>query len=158
MTLILPNTILEPLNAHIRSYGVDDAEAGAFLLGPYSQPIADVLVFAEGVGVERSRGLFRVSGKAVEQLFAWADEHDLRVWGQVHSHPRGSFLSDTDETYGFRVRGFLSAVVPNYANPPDRPEDWGWWTFDGAAWVEAEAAAVAVADARIYRFDETGVR
>lgn len=158
MTFSIAETILDPLHDHVRQYGGDDAEAGGFLLGAYDDATATVLALADGVGVERSRGLFRVSGTAMEQLFAFADDENLRVWAQVHSHPRGSFLSLTDETDGFRVAGFLSGVIPHYAAPPREPATWGWWTFRDGAWQPAETPGVANRPSRIITFDEEGVR
>ena len=158
MNLIIATSILAPLQEHVRAWGRQDKEAGGFLLGSHDAPSVDILALAEGPGVERSRGLFRVSGKALDRLFAWAEENDCRVWAQVHSHPRGSFLSDTDETYGFRVEGFISAVIPDYATPPLQPETWGWWTFAGGVWRSVSAAGTVERPARIITFDEDGVR
>lgn len=158
MNLTIPTSILEPLQQHVRAWGQKDNEAGGFLLGPHDAPSIDILAFAEGAGVERSRGLFRVSGKALDRLFAWAEDHDRRVWAQVHSHPRGSFLSHTDETYGFRVEGFISAVIPDYATPPLRPETWGWWTFEAGDWRSVAAPARSDLSSRVITFDEEGVR
>jgi len=158
MTFTIATSLLPPLQEHVRGYGTQDAEAGGFLLGATGVASADVLALAEGVGIERSRGLFRVSGTALERLFAWADDHELRVWAQVHSHPRGSFLSPTDKTYGFRVEGFLSAIIPDYPRPPLDPHTWGWWTFTAGVWRRAGTPSVADVPARVIVFDETGVR
>lgn len=158
MTLVIHNDLLLPLNAHIQKHGVADCEAGGFFLGLRETPIASVLALAEGRGVERHRGVFRLSGMAIEALFEWADAEGLRVWAQVHSHPRGSFLSPTDARDGFRVTGFLSAVVPNFANPPTQPSSWRFWRFTGGAWKQEEPAAVVVGAGKIVEFDEEGVR
>ena len=158
MTFSLTTAILVPLNAHVRIFGDLDSEAGGFLLGPRDAAVANVLALADGVGVERSRGVFQVSGKAIEQLFAWTDDHQLRVWALVHSHPRGSSLSRTDELYGFRVAGFLSGVIPDFARPPLHPHEWGWWTFDAEEWRGAHPPDLVAGEALIISFDETGVR
>ncbi len=158
MTFSIANQLLGPLNAHVRQYGARDVEAGGFLLGPYDAVTATVLALAEGVGVKRSRDFFRVSGKAMEQLFAFAENENLRVWAQVHSHPRGCFLSITDKTDGFRVAGFLSGVIPDYVTPPLEPPAWGWWTFWDGEWQPAETPGATDAPSRVVTFDETGVR
>ncbi|MEA2236118.1 MAG: hypothetical protein QOC81_842 [Thermoanaerobaculia bacterium] len=158
MMFTISDSILEPLNLHVRGYGAHNAEAGGFLLGPYDAGAATVLALAEGVGIERGRGLFRVSGKAMDQLFAWADEERLRVWAQVHSHPRRSFLSLTDEMYGFRVARFLSGVIPQYAKPPLDPAAWGWWVFTDGEWRSSERPGVVEVASRIVTFDQAGVR
>lgn len=158
MNFTLAAQLLTPLQDHVRQWGKQDKEAGGFLLGSGDGSSAHVLALAEGVGIERSRGVFRVSGKALEQLFAWAEVENCRVWAQVHSHPRGSFLSDTDERYGFRVEGFISAVIPDYATPPRTPDAWGWWTFAEGIWQSVGAPSVTRAETRIVVFDEEGVK
>lgn len=108
--------------------------------------------------MDRSRGIFRVSGKAIDQLFSWADERELRVWAQVHSHPRGSFLSEIDKREGFRVEGFISTVIPNFGDPPEVPSEWGFWAFVGGVWTPINAARATRGDGSVFRFSEDGVR
>lgn len=158
MSLSIASELLKPLQEHVRGYGLADAEAGGFLLGSHGDASATVLALAEGVGIERSRGGFRVSGKAVDRLFAFAEEEELRVWAQVHSHPRGSFLSNIDKTDGFRVGGFVSGVIPDYAAPPREPASWGWWTFRDGIWRPAPIPSTVERPGRVVTFDETEVR
>lgn len=158
MTFSISSEVLQPLHDHVRGYGVRDAESGGFLLGPYDASTATVLALAEGLGIERSRGIFGVSGKAIDRLFAFAEDEELRVWAQVHSHPRGSFLSITDKTDGFRVAGFLSGVIPDYAAPPLDPASWGWWTFRDGIWHSAPPPPVVERAGRVVTFDALGVR
>jgi hypothetical protein len=158
MNFSISSELLQPLQDHVSGYGRADVESGAFLLGPYESRTATVLALADGTGVERHRGYFRVSGKAVECLFDFAETEGLRVWAQVHAHPRGSFLSETDERDGFRVEGFLSGIIPNFAAPPREPNGWGWWTFVDGAWQAASAPSTAAAPGRVVTFDEAGVR
>jgi hypothetical protein len=158
MRFAVSSNLLEPFQEHVRHYGQHDVESGGFLLGPYDTATVTVLALAEGVGIERSRVFFRVSGRAIDRLFNFAEAEELRVWAQVHAHPRGSFLSETDERDGFRVDGFISGVIPDFAAPPREPASWGWWTFTGGMWREAVAPSIAAAPARVVTFDETGVR
>ena len=158
MTLSISSELLQPLQDHVRGHGRTDVESGAFLLGSYNSPTVTVLALADGVGIERHRGYFRVSGKAIDRLFDFAEMEELRVWAQVHAHPRGSFLSETDERDGFRVEGFLSGIIPNFAAPPREPNEWGWWMFTDGAWQSAPAPSTSAAPGRVVTFDETGVR
>jgi hypothetical protein len=98
-----------------------------------------------------------VGGKALDHLFAWAETENLRVWAQVHSHPRGSFLSGTDKTYGFRVEGFISAVIPDYAEAPLAADAWGWWTFARGEWRSTVPPTVTAGSSRVFTFSEDGV-
>jgi hypothetical protein len=158
MNLLIATDLLQPLQAHVRAYGLHHAESGGFLLGCYEGSAATVLALAEGVGIDRNPGFFRVSGKAIDRLFEFADQQSLRVWAQVHAHPRDSFLSITDKRDGFRVAGFLSGVIPDYAMPPLNPADWGWWTFVNGAWQTAPSPTTIDMTGRVVIFDETGIR
>ena len=158
MSFSISSELLDPLQDHVHRYGRMDVESGGFLLGPYESRNVTVLALADGVGVERGRGYFRVSGKAIDRLFDFAEVEGLRVWAQVHAHPRGSFLSETDERDGFRVEGFVSGVIPNFAAPAREPQRWGWWTFTEGIWQAATAPFPATAPGRVVMFDETEVR
>lgn len=158
MSFSISSELLDPLHDHVRGYGRMDVESGGFLLAPFDSPTMTVLALADGVGVERGRGYFRVSGKAIDRLFDFAEAESLRVWAQVHAHPRGSFLSETDERDGFRVEGFVSGVIPNFAAPPREPQRWGWWTFADGIWQAATVPLAATAPGRVVTFDETEVR
>lgn len=156
--LMIAEPLLRPLRDHVRGHGRANAEAGGFLLGGREMQLATVLALAEGRGVDRSRGVFRVSGRAIDQLFTWAEERELRVWAQVHSHPSGSFLSDIDEREGFRVDGFISAVIPNFSDPPEAPSEWGFWRFVDGAWAAIEPARISGGAGSVFTFSEDGVR
>src|SRR5438132_11309354 len=65
MSFSISSDVLDSLQRHVTFYGLKDTESGAFLLGPYDTESITVLALAEGVGVERGRGFFRVSGKAI---------------------------------------------------------------------------------------------
>jgi len=73
----IASELLQPLQEHVRGHGLADSEAGGFLLGPYGSASATVLALAEGIGIERSRVLFRVSGRAIDRLFAFAEDEQL---------------------------------------------------------------------------------
>ena len=53
---------------------------------------------------------------------------------------------------------FISAVVPEYRDPPCDPADWGWWSFETDRWVRVGPAAITKGDVDIVVFDEDGVR
>ena len=94
----------------------------------------------------------------MDVLFAWADESGLRIPAQLHSHGGQAFLSPVDQREGFNVTGFISCVVPFYRRPPTDPNLWGWWMFDGLAWVPARQPWVEAGNVEVVVFDEDGVR
>jgi hypothetical protein len=157
--VVLPAESVSAIIAEVRRHGRLDLETGGFLLGPEAEPSrVEVIALAGDQGIERAWGLFRVSGRAVEQIFAWAEEHELRIPAQFHSHGRGARLSSLDRREGFNVRGFISCVVPSYRKPPPDPLAWGWWWFNGTSWVDAPAPAFRAGRAAVVTFDEAGVR
>jgi len=159
--LVIPDAAVGPIVADVQQYGAAqlDVETGGFLLAPADdQTRVTTVALAGEKGITRRRGLFRVSGPAIEVLFGWADDHDLRIPAQVHSHGREASLSATDQRGGFNVTGFISCVVPFFRRPPTDPLLWGWWMFDGRTWVPAGQPALDGGPVRVVTFDEDGVR
>lgn len=157
--LLLPCGALAPIAEHVRHYGAKGVETSAFLLAPENAPSRIVVVAFSGErGVTRRPDLFHVSGRALEQLFTWADDAHMRVRAQVHSHRREALLSRTDKKHGLSVRGFTSGVIPNFVDPPRDPGGWGWWRFDGGRWLPVAAAPLVNDEVRLIAFDEDGIR
>jgi proteasome lid subunit RPN8/RPN11 len=157
VNLILPSSALSKIRSHVAAFGSYAEEAGGFFLGPARTPRILAVGFALGRGVERGRGEFRVTGPAIERLFEWAESNEYRIWAQFHSHPAAAFLSRTDIKYGFSVKDFVSAVIPEFKNPPINPHLWKWWTYQQAAWREITPPAVEDHDACIFTFSEDGI-
>lgn len=155
----MPGDAVSAVREEVIAFGKSRVETGGFLLAPVET--ADgvtVLALAGDIGVTRRRGLFAISGIALDRLFAFADAESLRVPAQFHSHGRHAFLSPTDLAHGLRVRNFVTCVVPFWNDPPPRPDRWGWWRFDGEEWRDEPAPEVVVEPVRVVRFDEDGVR
>lgn len=135
----------------VQQSGEEDVETGGFALAPMDASTGTVLALTGTKGIERNWGLFRVSGEALATLFDWADERELRVLAQWHSHKHDAFLSAVDLDGGFNVQGFHSAVIPNFASPSSDPADWGWWTFDGIGWVETQVPSSRTNDGSLWK-------
>jgi hypothetical protein len=146
------------LVAEVGEHGAVRVETGGFLLSrPTADGRHDILALAGEEGVRRSQDLFEVSGEAVERLFGWAAEQELRIGVQVHSHRQEAFLSRTDLRHGFTVEGFTTSVIPTYADPPRNPGSWGWWTCKAGEWKSTQPPAVVEGPAEVVRFDSGGV-
>lgn len=153
---------IDAIVSEVRRYGRSaprGVETGGFLVGEasHSEVIAVVAMAGER-GIERSRGVFRISAAAIDMLFEWADKHALRIPAQFHSHEMGGVLSDIDRREGFNVRGFISCVVPEYREPPQDANRWGWWRFDGGRWLTAGPAVAMAGQIAVVTFDEDSVR
>ena len=114
--LLLTRNPVDALVAEIGAWGDRHAETGGFLLAAEDNADrATVLALGGQSGIVRRRNLFTISGGAIERLFSWAGDTELRIRAQVHSHAHGAFLSRTDLQHGFDVDGFITAVVPHFA-------------------------------------------
>lgn len=156
--LRIPRGALAALAKHVRHYGQHNRESGGFLLTRPGDPHILMLALAGTAGIVRGPGLFVVTAPAFDRLFTHAEQHGLQARAMIHSHPEEAFLSLTDRRYSLRVHGFLNAVVPNYATPPEDPAAWGWWRHEDD-WIPCPPA-VAVPDtgtsARTITFDAEG--
>lgn len=158
--LHIPRGTLDALAAHVRRYGQDDLESGGFLLTQPGEPRTLMLALAGTAGIVRGPGLFIITAPALDRLFTHAERHGLQARAMIHSHPEEAFLSPTDRRYSLRIRGFLNAVVPDYATPPDDPAAWGWWRHEHD-WIPcppAQAVPDTPTPARTVTFDAEGIR
>jgi hypothetical protein len=136
--LIVPAAAAVRLSADIRRYGQAGVETGGLLLTKFGDPTVSVVAVAGTTGIVRRYGLFIITRSAFDAVFTWAEDHQLQVRAMVHSHAEEAFLSRTDREGGLRVKGFYSAVVPTFDNPPEDSALWRWWTFT-SDWTAIEA-------------------
>ena len=157
--LRLHPTGVEALLQDVLRYGQRDLETGGLLLTAPGHRDTVVLALAGTAGIQRQTGLFVITMPALDSIFTYAEESGLQARAMVHSHKRTAFLSRTDRERGLRVRGFLSAVIPTYADPPRHPDRWGWWRHD-SDWHPVEPAALnsTLPATRIVTFGADGVR
>lgn len=142
MPLTLPAGMTQTIARVARAAGTELVETGGFILGRPGSGAGTVLALTGDSDVDRQKHLFHVGGLALATLFDWAEERELSVLAQWHTHRYKAFLSDTDLEHGFNVRGFHTSVVPDYETASPDPADWGWWTYTGDEWTPAAAPAV----------------
>jgi hypothetical protein len=139
----------------VESYGAIPTETGAFLLAREDAPDELSIVAVPGpVEVVRRRNLFQVSAETLGGLFDLASEEELLIRAQLHSHGRGAFLSRVDLEHGFDVEGFVTCVVPRYADPPREPAGWSWWRFESGEWARCPSPVVVAGGCRRIDFAE----
>jgi hypothetical protein len=156
--LLMPRGATHAIVTEVCRYGAEHCETGGFLLACAATPDQVAIVALTGEeGIERRRGLLEVSAGALERLFTWAGERELKIAAQFHSHGRTAFLSDADIDHGFTVEGFTTSVVPWFADPPREPDAWGWWRCTGGEWVETDPPTTVDAANETVYFDEGGV-
>lgn len=148
---------VETIVADVARHGGLGVETGALLLTPPDDPTVTVLALAGTVGINRRPRLLVLSSLALNPLFAYAEENNLQLRAQIHSHARQAFLSHTDKTGNIRMPGFIASVIPNFATPPRDPATWGWWIFKDGDWVPMEPAVITTQSTKVITFDADGV-
>lgn len=149
---------VDVLVGDVARYGALGLETGALLLTPPDDPTITVLALAGTADIHRHARLLVFSSAALNPLFAYAEDNNLQLRAQVHSHMHEAFLSHTDKTGNIRMPGFIASVIPNFATPPRDPATWGWWTFEDGDWVPIEPAVVTTQTTKVIAFDADGVR
>jgi len=94
------------------------------------------VVDLRGSGLVTAPLYLRLSFRAIAQLTDIADQLNVYLVGQIHSHPgRMTELSKIDRAQGFRIPDFLSVVCPYYAqNPKIQLRDCGINVFERGAY------------------------
>jgi hypothetical protein len=156
--LELPAGAGRVIASDVGRYGALGVETGGFLLALTGTGSVSTVAFAGTRGITRHRLRLQISEIALDQLFGFAEQHSSWVPAQFHSHAGKAFLSQTDREYGLRVPGFISAVIPEFTEPPEHPDAWTWWRFDGPDWNETSRPQAGSGDVRQVIFDEDGVR
>lgn len=149
---------VDTIIAEVGRYGALGVETGALLLTRHGEPAVTVVALAATAGIDRRRGLLVFYSAALNPLFTYAEDHDLQLRAQVHSHMYDAFLSPTDKTGNIRMPGFIASVVPNFESPDADTTAWGWWTFNGTDWMPTEPASVTTQATKFVTFDADGVR
>jgi hypothetical protein len=158
MLLDVPAEAGPAIADEVRRYGALDVETGGFLLAPEGTATVCTVAFAGTSGITRRRLQLQISEIALDQLFAYVGKQACWVPAQFHSHAEEAILSRTDREHGLRVPGFISAVIPRFADPPASPDTWTWWRFDGTGWQPVGSPRAGHRDLRQVIFDEDGIR
>lgn len=153
----IPSAAARIVTAEVAAWGGRGAETGGFLLCRQDEKRVEKVALTGARGIRRAPDQFVLSGRALSMLFTYAEECELSIWAQFHSHGRAAFLSHTDLTHGFSVEGFVTTVIPYFAAPPEHPKEWGWWIYE-KEWRETKAPRLADGPTGLIRFDEEGVR
>ncbi len=117
-----------------RAYGDRNLETGGFLTASATSDDITGVAVAGTTGIVRRADLFQISERALDRLFSYADDKGLWMPVQFHSHRFGPGMSLTDALHGLRVEGFISTILPRFANPPEDVSQWGWCQFTDGEW------------------------
>ncbi|MBV8861856.1 MAG: hypothetical protein JO082_14355 [Mycobacterium sp.] len=157
--LVLPGNAQQALCDSVAEYGHLGVETGGLLMCPPDTDNVGVVALAGHAGVTRQYGLFVLTMPVIDQAFTFAEDMGLQIRCQVHSHAGRAALSPLDQRGNLRINGFLAAVIPTFADPPQQPSSWGWWTFRGGSWrATAPASTDPNSTAKILTIDADGIR
>ena len=154
--LVLHSAAVVVVADDVARFGGAALETGGFLLGPRDGNAIDTVAVAGTAGIVRRRDLFQVSDLALDRLFTYADEQGLWIPAQFHSHGLEAFMSECDIAHGLSVEGFVTTIVPHFADPPRYTARWGWWRYDGR-WTPIMPPTVVRGTVTMIRFDEEGI-
>jgi proteasome lid subunit RPN8/RPN11 len=125
--------------AELARRGEGRNEAGAFLLGDRAGDRRTVtrVVFLDTLGASSRGGGISIDGLAFSKLWDLCEQRNLRILGDVHSHPHDWVdQSAIDAANPMVARaGHVAVIVPNFATGRIRPRDVGLHVFDGLGWT-----------------------
>lgn len=154
--VILPQAAAKAVIADVALLGREGLETGGFLLAPRGSEQVSIVARCATAGIVRRAGLFQVSERALDRLFEYADQHELWIPVQFHSHKLAALLSPCDVEHGLSVEGFVTTIVPYFRAPSADPARWGWWRYR-SGWTPARAPETSPGPSRVIVFDEEGV-
>lgn len=152
----LTDTAIDKMLSECRVRGVEVVETGGYLLVERGKPTVTEVAISGSKGVLRHPRLYDVSGAANEELQDWAFERGLIIAAQWHTHRFGAYMSDTDLTSGINIPGMITAIIPEFENPPTDHRAWGWWMFEEGEWRDVAPPTLVPGDTQAVVFDEDG--
>jgi proteasome lid subunit RPN8/RPN11 len=96
-----------------------ERESGAFLIGPRERRvITHFICYDELDPAAFETGIIVFSRAGYVKLWDFCEGHGLKVWADVHTHPRAwTGQSDLDKAHPMIAQhGHIAFIVPNYAS------------------------------------------
>lgn len=117
MRFKLPRRILEDTFAHFRSCGRGRRECHALWLSPWEQ--LETITKVVHPNHQAHIAGFVLDDRWLNNFWLALAEKKLGIRIQVHTHPQEAFHSPTDDAFPIvHTAGFLSLVIPNFAQGP----------------------------------------
>lgn len=123
MCLAVGERVVDDTLAHLRACGKGRRECVVLWLSRADDPGRPTAVVHPA---HSSTGFgYTIEPSWTLQLFEDLARINMRVFAQVHSHPRAAFHSRTDDEFPFlATEGFVSVVVPNFGFGDPLARDW----------------------------------
>jgi len=119
----------------IKRRGNGQRESGAFLLGNEKNGVRQIRRFIYYNDLDPhclDQGYVRFNGTAYGQLWKICEASNLRVVGDIHTHPGVAFQSSSDrQNPMIAIKGHIALIVPHFASQIARPEELGIYEYLG---------------------------
>lgn len=130
--------------------GRGERESGAFLLARTDRSPRRIaaVVFFDDIDPDALNGAIAIRGASFSRLWEICSARDMRVVGDVHTHPSGWVDQSAIDAANPMVatRGHVAVILPRFAQRATRPRDAGVHIYEGDhKWASAfgdEAAAL----------------
>jgi len=127
--------------AELHRRGQRRHESGAFLLGISHEKkcrVTAAIYYDELDPQAYSTGVCILHGGSFAKLWAICRDKNLTVVADAHTHPHGTFQSQSDRTNPMIARsGHIAIIIPNFAHPPIRTNELGIFEYRGQhEWTE----------------------
>ncbi|HEX7060291.1 MAG TPA: hypothetical protein VF176_10620 [Solirubrobacterales bacterium] len=115
--------------------GEERREAGAFLLGRREGPsrLVSRIVYLDDIDPKCLVGGIHLHGEAYAQLWDICEEEDMRVLGDIHTHPQtwvGQSRTDKENPMVAR-NGHIALIAPKFATGDIKAADLGVHEYRG---------------------------
>jgi proteasome lid subunit RPN8/RPN11 len=111
-------------------------ESGAFLLGSQSAGCARINQFVLYDDLDPKcldTGMVRFDGHYFGKLWDICKQRGISVVADVHTHPEGSWQSDSDRAHPMiSASGHIALIVPHFAAPPVDRSQIGIYRYEGS--------------------------
>jgi proteasome lid subunit RPN8/RPN11 len=144
---------------HLRKQGAGVRESGAFLLGHKSdngRVITHFLPYEWLQADALNNDYVSLTAASFAKLWDLCRSENLSVVADVHTHRFGPGQSRSDKANPMvALRGHIALIVPRFAQGTIRPEDLGFYVYQGShAWVTHSGAGVS----RVLCFSQKGTK
>jgi proteasome lid subunit RPN8/RPN11 len=111
-------------------------ESGAFLLGSREGNVGRIVDFVPYDDLDAhclDTGIVSFDGRYYSELWDLCKQRGVSVIADVHTHPDGSYQSDSDRANPMISRsGHIALIIPRFAGRPVRCGELGIYLYEGA--------------------------
>lgn len=139
--IILPKTNAEKAYSFMKKAGQEGVEGVCLFVGRLNGNVFEITdtIIPEQTAMKIKAGLlYSVDGDELHRINVWLSENNLRLIGQIHSHPNRAYHSETDDAYPIvATLGGISIVVPDFAMRAMDIDDWAIYRlYEKDGWIE----------------------